>query len=999
MIQVVEGGSIVIGDARERRDTIHADHINMVKFTDATDDGYRKVLHAIKMLLEIKADSAGQSTWLYNICFIISYHGAEPAVDGELVFNEDMTYYDVPPLDVLYYVERKKLFTRLEELFRSGNTSRRRIVVLLGMGGVGKTQLALRFCRHMKDNGKLRGIFWLDGSSRNALNGSMLTVCKHLLPDRMVDNPRDGVDLVRATLSNWSKPWLLVIDNLDNLEDFPDIIKFFPDSRDGHILITSRSGSSRELGEVIEVERMEKNEGMELLLHSSSADAKDTDAVEKILSRVEYLPLAIDQVRAYISKQQLGLVDFEEEYERRKRRFMKETPPVWQYRRTLPGNPETPLSLLTTWELSFKPLGDDMEYGGKLGDVLTMFGFLHPVSIREGLFSRDIGDARLATSPMRLFEEDGEWNHEKFEQAIILMREHSLVQFSRQSGDEIVVSLHPMVSEWLRMRLEKGMLSTSLKMAALHLQNYVESVESMGLEYVYRQEGLLHVDTICRFGEDEGDDFLDIYVEFGWFYARHGRLDDAERLYGRALYGYEKAFGAAHKSTLDTVHYLGLLYVPQGRLAEAEQMYDRALAGYAKAFGADHPSTLATVNNLGNLYATQGRLAEAEQMYNRALAGKEKAFGADYPSALNTVLALGTLYSNQGRLAEAEQMYDRALAGYEKAFGADHSSTLETVHNLGNVYSIQGRLAEAEQMYDRALAGQEKAFGADHPSTLAMVHSLGLLYADQGHLAEAEQMYDRALAGYEKAFGADHSSTLDTVQNLGNLYAIQGRLAEAEQMCDRALAGKEKAFGADHPSTLATVNNLGLLYVRQGRLAEAEQMYDRALAGTEKAFGADHPSTLAMVHNLGLLYADQGRLAEAEQMYDRALAGYAKAFGADHSSTLDTVHALGTLYSNQGRLAEAEQMYDRALAGREKALGAGHISTLETVDNLGLFYAKQRRLGDAERMYDRALAGREKVLGREHTSTLDTVRGLGDVYRTQGRVADADNLLRAYHLS
>lgn len=110
----------------------------------------------------------------------------------ELVSAEDRTYYDLPPLGVLYYVERKKFFYRLEELLPNGTTSRRRIVVLLGIGGTGKTQLALRFCRHMKDNEKLREVFRPDAPSRNALQGSMVAVCKHLLPGRRVDNPRDS---------------------------------------------------------------------------------------------------------------------------------------------------------------------------------------------------------------------------------------------------------------------------------------------------------------------------------------------------------------------------------------------------------------------------------------------------------------------------------------------------------------------------------------------------------------------------------------------------------------------------------------------------------------------------------------------------------------------------------------------------------------------------------------------------------------------------------------
>lgn len=174
---------------------------------------------------------------------------------------------------------------------------------------MGRTQLALRYWRHMKNKA---GIFWLDASSRIALESSMVAVCKHLLPGRRVDNPRDGVDLVRKTLSNWRNPWLLVFDNFDDPDDIPDIIHFFPDSRRGRTLITSRSASSKELGAAIELDQMAKDEGVELLLRSSQTDTKDVAVVEKILAQLEYLPLTIDLVRAYISKQHL--VDFEEEY-------------------------------------------------------------------------------------------------------------------------------------------------------------------------------------------------------------------------------------------------------------------------------------------------------------------------------------------------------------------------------------------------------------------------------------------------------------------------------------------------------------------------------------------------------------------------------------------------------------------------------------------------------------------------------------------------------------
>ena len=68
----------------------------------------------------------------------------------------------------------------------------------------------------------------------------------------------------------------------------------------------------------------------------------------------------------------------------------------------------------------------------------------------------------------------------------------------------------------------------------------------------------------------------------------------------------------------------GVLLADQGKLAETEKMYQRALEGYEKAWGPEHTSTLDTVNNLGNLYKNQGKMNEAKKMYQRALTGYKK---------------------------------------------------------------------------------------------------------------------------------------------------------------------------------------------------------------------------------------------------------------------------------------------------------------------------------------------------------------------------------------
>ncbi|KAF6229366.1 hypothetical protein HO133_007482 [Letharia lupina] len=86
-----------------------------------------------------------------------------------------------------------------------------------------------------------------------------------------------------------------------------------------------------------------------------------------------------------------------------------------------------------------------------------------------------------------------------------------------------------------------------------------------------------------------------------------------------------KASSATEDQDIDhAFHNLGILYKRQGKMAEAEKMYQRALEGYEKAWGPEHTSTLDTVNNLGNLYKNQGKMAEAEKMYQRALNRYEK---------------------------------------------------------------------------------------------------------------------------------------------------------------------------------------------------------------------------------------------------------------------------------------------------------------------------------------------------------------------------------------
>ncbi|KAI9889394.1 MAG: hypothetical protein M1814_005330 [Vezdaea aestivalis] len=971
---------------------IRGDHSSMVKFRQNDRADYQVVKDKLQELVEQAEDA---------IRLRLDSQTAE--LGSALPKNNDP--YKVPfslkglPL-VPKFIARNEEMDELKSalLPEPSQLTRRKVFVLHGLGGSGKTQLAIEFARAVKYI--FSSIFWLNGESIKGIRQSFVEVAQKLPRGQIPDSYRklsqgftEKVDEIISCVLAWfsqdkNNQWLLIYDNVDR-DNSPEandpmsfnIEEFFPKADHGSILITSRLRKLGQYGDDRNIGRMSESQGVGIL---NSRIGRSIEGLEKIVELVGGLPLALAHAGSFIRGTATGVDDYIRFYQEMWSKLFdsNQTSRLKDY----------PRSIISTYTISYEYIqGIDMD----TTRVLNLFAYLDNSDLWYFLFIPALSGERI---PLEMLPE---WFLRTFRKEVdFIGKIQTLLDYSliETRYDTSSYAVHPVIHNWCfhvssRSNNEMGSLAIAIVSAAC------SSMDSLA-NWADRKRLSVQSSHICssiksyRWVTSENATWKNVlngsFLTIGIFLSEHSKLAEAEAMYQRALKGYEKAWGPDHTSTLDTVNNLGNLYSDQGKLAEAEAMYQRALKGYEKAWGPDHTSTLDTVNNLGILYKKQGKLVAAETMYQRALKGYEKAWGPDHTSTLNTINNLGLLYSDQGKLAEAEAMYQRALKGKEKAWGPDHTSTLDTVNNLGGLYSDQGKLVAAEAMYQRALKGYEKAWGPDHTSTLDTVNNLGNLYSDQGKLAEAEAMYQRALKGYEKAWGPDHTSTLDTVNNLGILYKKQGKLVEAEAMYQRALKGKEKAWGPDHTSTLDTVNNLGGLYSDQGKLVAAEAMYQRALKGYEKAWGPDHTSTLDTVNNLGNLYSDQGKLAEAETMYQRALKGKEKAWGPDHTSTLDTVNNLGNLYSDQGKLAEAEAMYQRALKGKEKAWGPDHTSTLDTVNNLGGLYSDQGKLVAAEAMYQRALKGKEKAWGPDHTSTLNTVNNLGLLYSDQGKLVEAE---------
>ncbi|KAJ5652614.1 hypothetical protein N7507_010040 [Penicillium longicatenatum] len=684
-------------------------------------------------------------------------------------------------------------------------------LVLGGMGGIGKTQLAITYA--MSNSDSYGSVFWLNAANEAILNSSFKEIASNIFKLQNLEKVSNSNEMIQR-VHNWlsdtkNTSWLMIFDNYD--DDFDgqfELNDYYPLASHGTVIVTTRRPDlvtrSNHTLEIKPLQRIQ--DSLAILPNRSKRSTVQSDPFAKRLAeRLGGLPLALATAGTYLHRSTFSFEKYLQEYEKRWDINPKVSTKLQDY---------CERTLYTTWDLSFAHLKIE---DNEAAEMLKLLAYFHNQRIWYQLFQGGLRES----SP--------EWirglvaDDVSFERVMISLTDNYFLEVDLESKSWIV---HSCVHDWTLAVLNKK----------IDLQYYwPNEAEKMYQRARAGYEKALGPDHILT---------LDTLKNLGGFYLDQGRLDEAEPIWRRARIGYEEVLGPSHLSTLDAIGNLGLLYDDQA-------------------------------NNLGGLYLAQGKLNEAEELYRYALAGRESVLGPNNILTLNTVNNLGNLYRAKRELEACEQMYTRALTGYEIALtlNKNHKSILRTVHNLGALYCDQGKFDKAEEMYKRAVAGHEEELGLEHSLTLDAIKRLGNLYFGQRKWKKAEPLYLQAQAGYEKNLGPDDITTLNIIKNLGSVYIGQQRLVDAELMYARVMVGYQKVWGENHATTLQIVNYLGVLCEAQNKLDDAEKMYALELAGYEREQPPNQTLILGIAKTLGDLYHRQGKMDEAERMYARVKEG------------------------------------------------------------------------------------------------------------------------------
>ncbi|KAJ7073176.1 P-loop containing nucleoside triphosphate hydrolase protein [Mycena amicta] len=716
------------------------------------------------------------------------------------------------PLPTKFFQGREDILSQLRTWFQLTQQKQQRVVLLHGLGGVGKTQIALKFIA--ESGSRFTHHFKINASSGESIQAGYKEIA-------MSKNLGDTVNAAQTWLNANPDEWLILFDNADKVD--LDLGDYLPKGAHGNILITSRNpdlwvhtGPDQR---AIEILNLSVDDAVSLLLkraglgHNAGRNKIHAGTIVKEL--LYCFPLAIVQAGAFISKSaplRQDMSKFIPIFQQNKTKILSETPDQ--------SSGDYKLAVYTTWQMSFAQLSS------KAAQFLQLCSFIHFEGIREDIFQRAAeykpDDTPLDPTPDELassFEflqqfKSSQTNWDSFAFGEMM---GEICGYSLMTWHEMSYSVHPLVHQWARTTISdptgcRNMMVSLLGMATTCSRGVVQNIQL-----------LLHLLKLSESGGEMGS----FELMFAVVYYAGGHFRQAETYFSSGLRKSTVILGSEHPRTVSLIAYVARTYHSLGYYMEAEKLKQEVLAKRTQLLGAEHPHTIEAMADLSVTYHSLGRYLEAEKLKQQVLTERTRLLGAEHPNTIEVMASLSVTYHSLEQYVQAEKLQQQVLGQRTRLRGPEHPDTIRAVANLSATYHSLGRYLEAEKLQQQVLAARTRLFGAEHPDTIRAVENLSGTYHSLGRYMEAEKLDQQVLAARTRLLGAEHPDTIEALANLSVTYHSLGRYLDAEKLKQQVLAERIQLLGAEHPDTIRAVASLSATYYAQGRYMEAEKLNEQ----------------------------------------------------------------------------------------------------------------------------------------------------------------------------
>ncbi|MEV0202085.1 FxSxx-COOH system tetratricopeptide repeat protein [Nonomuraea sp. NPDC050691] len=787
---------------------------------------------------------------------------------------------------------RNRNFTGREELLAQIRRSIGEVTAVVplpqalhGLGGVGKTQLAIEYCWRYR--GEYDVVWWITADQKALVPPALAALAPRLgVAHADTVGVDESAEAVREALERGDpySRWLLVFDNADQ----PESIKGYIPAN-GHVLITSRNTRWDTAAETVSVDVFAREESVEFLTKRlPRIDPADADRVADALGD---LPLALEQASSLMTQTAISVDDYLSQLEKNTRELLAVGRPT-----------EYPTSMTAAWRLSVTHL---QARRPEAIDILRCCAFFGPEPIPRDVFRPGGGPlppqlSSLLSSPIELSKSIGELNR---------------FALARIDSDSRTLQVHRLIQALLRDDLDVTEQAATRHVVHRLLANGAPRDPDDNTTWPRWAELVGHLRP-SLVADCEDDAVREFAIKVMRYLYRRGDYRTARDIAEQLLEKWTQNSGPDDPDVLAVRRHLGNVLWQLGEYDTSYTLNEETLALMRRTLGPEHEETLGVINNFGANLRASGDFGKAAEEDANSRELHEKVFGKDDPRTLRVIGNLALDYALTSDYTAARKEHEHTyLEQTSGSGGASRWDILNTMTGLARVVRLCGDFSDACDIGAEAYDYGRTELSPDHPLTLKAGKDLSIALRMRGDLAEARELAELTHSRLSALFGPRNPDTLAAAVNLANVLRRMGELEDAFRLTKDTASRYAEVYGAGHPYTHGCRLNLALLHRLRGRPDEARALNEEVRETLLRRLGPKHDYVLSCAINLASDLSVLGEHGPARDLGRQVLDDLAAHFDRDHYITFSATHNLVLDLRATGEQEEADRL-DAEMRGR-----------------------------------------------------------------------------------